>query len=227
VTGSPIRIAQELFAPLAPGYERWANFLSLGQDARWRRRMVDGLAIETGQVVLDIAAGTGLITRLVQARGARVISVDQSLHMLQPAVWRGATGVIATAESLPFPDTSFDAVTFGYLLRYVGDVEVCMTEIARVLRPRGRVGMVEFGRPEGGWRPLWWGYTRLVLPTAGLAAGEGWYRVGRFLGPSIDDFATRYPASRLTEIWQSAGLVEVEVTRLSLGGGLVMTGRKR
>jgi demethylmenaquinone methyltransferase/2-methoxy-6-polyprenyl-1,4-benzoquinol methylase len=87
--------------------------------------------------------------------------------------------------------------------------------------------MVEFGRPEGGWRPLWWGYTRLVLPTAGLAAGEGWYRVGRFLGPSIDDFATRYPASRLSEIWQAAGLAEVEVTRLSLGGGLVMTGRKR
>jgi demethylmenaquinone methyltransferase/2-methoxy-6-polyprenyl-1,4-benzoquinol methylase len=135
--------------------------------------------------------------------------------------------VVATAESLPFPDTSFDAVTFGYLLRYVEDVESCMTEIARVLRPGGPVGMVEFGRPEGGWRPLWWGYTRLVLPVAGLAAGKGWFQVGRFLGPSIDDFATRYPASRLREIWQSAGLAEVEVTRLSLGGGLVMTGRKR
>lgn len=227
MTGSPTRIAQELFAPLAPGYERWASVLSLGQDARWRRRMVDGLDIGTGHTVLDIAAGTGLITRLVQGRGARVISVDQSLHMLQPAVWRGATGVLATAESLPFPDTSFDAVTFGYLLRYVGDVEVCMTEIARVLRPGGGVGMVEFGRPGGGWRPLWWGYTRLVLPVAGLAAGRGWSRVGRFLGPSIDDFATRYPPSRLSEIWQAAGLVGVEVTRLSLGGGLVMTGRKR
>lgn len=220
------RDAQELFAPLAPGYERWGNLLSMGQDPRWRRRMVEDLGISRGAEVLDIAAGTGLITRKLQLKGARVISLDQSPRMLRPAVDRGAVGVVATAEALPFPGASFDAVTFGYLLRYVDDVTGCMTEIARVLRPGGRVGMVEFGRPQGLWKPLWWAYTRLVLPAAGLVAGHGWYRVGRFLGPSIDAFVDRYPPDRLAAAWATAGFVDVQVDSMSLGGGLVMWGRK-
>ncbi|MFZ0625825.1 MAG: class I SAM-dependent methyltransferase [Acidimicrobiia bacterium] len=220
------RTALTLFGPLAPGYERWGAILSMGQDARWRQRMVDGLDINPGSRVLDIAAGTGLITRLLQSRGAEVISLDQSYPMLQPAVARGATGVVATAEALPSPDDSFDAVTFGYLLRYVHDVTGCMTEIARVLRPGGRVGMVEFARPGGLWRPLWFAYTRLVLPAAGVVAGNGWFRVGRFLGPSIDDFADRYPPARLIAAWETAGFTEVRAEAMSLGGGLVMWGRK-
>jgi len=220
------RLAQDLFAPLAPGYERWARILSLGQDSRWRNRMVGGLNILSGASVLDIAAGTGSITRLLQQRGAYVVSLDQSSEMLLDAVARGATGLLGTAENLPFPDASFDAVTFGYLLRYVNDVEGCTGEIVRVLKPGAMVGMVEFGRPRGLWRPLWWVYTRLVLPIVGLAAGRGWYRVGRFLGPSIDNFATRYPPSGLAAAWQAAGLIDVKAKRMSLGGGLVMWGRK-
>ncbi len=226
VTDPTIRRAQKLFAPLAPGYERWGNILSMGQDARWRRRMVKGLGIARGAEVLDIAAGTGLITRRLEANGAEVISLDQSHQMLGRAVERGAVGVVASAEALPFRDESFDAVTFGYLLRYVEDVTGCMSEIARVLRPQGRVGMVEFGRPRGLWRPLWWGYTRLVLPAAGLVAGSGWYRVGRFLGPNIDAFADRYPPGRLVAAWEAAGFTDVTVECLSLGGGLVMWGKK-
>lgn len=189
--------------------------------------MVDGLSIDRGTFVLDIAAGTGSITRLLQGKGATVISLDQSPQMLAWAMDRGATGVLATAETLPFTDAGFDAVTFGYLLRYVHDVESCMTEVARVLRPGGQVGMVEFGRPRGLWRPLWWGYTRLILPAAGLLAGQGWYRVGRFLGPSIDDFEARYPPARLAQAWAGAGFSDIEVASLSLGGGLVMWGRRR
>ncbi len=113
VDGTPTRVAQRLFAPLAPGYERWARVLSLGQDARWRHAMVDRLEFDTGASVLDIAAGTGSITRLLVERGARVVSLDQSLPMLVAAVKRGATGVVATAERLPFGDASFDAVPSG------------------------------------------------------------------------------------------------------------------
>jgi demethylmenaquinone methyltransferase/2-methoxy-6-polyprenyl-1,4-benzoquinol methylase len=189
--------------------------------------MVAGLDVGPGSMVLDIAAGTGSITRLLEQTGARVLSLDQSAPMLAMAAERGATGVVATAESLPFPDSSFDAVTFGYLLRYVDGVQDCMNEIARVLRPGGTVGMVEFGRPRGLWRPLWWSYTRLVLPVAGSFAGEGWYRVGRFLGPSIDDFTDRHPPERLVGMWEAAGFEGVQVVRLSLGGGLVMWGHRR
>ncbi|HEX5695731.1 MAG TPA: class I SAM-dependent methyltransferase [Acidimicrobiia bacterium] len=226
MTESPPRLAHGLFAPLAPGYERWARILSLGQDPRWRRRLVGAMGVGPGDIVLDIAAGTGSITRLLQEEGALVVSLDQSLHMLGAAVARGATGVVATAESLPFLDDRFDAVTFGYLLRYVGDVTGAMHEITGVVRPGGSVAMVEFGRPRGVWRLLWWGYTRLVLPVAGLIAGPGWYRVGRFLGPSIDGFADRYPAPGLAAVWETAGLVDVRYERLSLGGGLVMWGRR-
>ena len=194
----------------------------MGQDGRWRARMVKAMRPLPGDVALDIAAGTGSITRLIQQEEASVISLDQSESMLAPAVARGATGVLASAECLPFPDARFDIVTFGYLLRYVGDVGDCMAEISRAVKPGGRVGMVEFGRPNGIWRPLWWLYTRLILPGAGLLAGDGWPEVGRFLGPSIEEFADRYPPEQLAAIWEKAGLSDVRFERLSLGGGLVM-----
>jgi len=226
VTNTPTKTAIDLFAPLGPAYERWAHILSLGQDRRWRRSMVSGLDVEPGAMVLDVAAGTGSITRMLDQRGTMVISLDQSPEMLMTAVAHGARGVLATAEALPFAGDTFDAVTFGYLLRYVDDVEGSMTEIARVLRPGGMAGMVEFGRPSGIWHPPWWVYTRVGLPLAGLIAGKGWYRVGRFLGPSIDDFASRYPPSVLADSWRAAGFTDIEFSRPSLGGGLVMWGRK-
>lgn len=226
VTGSPTRVARELFAPLAPDYERWAKVLSLTQDGRWRRHMIHRIAVERGDRALDVAAGTGSITRLLQGAGADVFSLDQSQQMLSAAIDRGATGVLATAERLPFPDEKFDIVTFGYLLRYVEDVAGAMAELTRVLRPGGRIGMVEFGRPSGIWHPLWRLYTGLILPAAGLVAGEGWPEVGRFLGPSIEDFAARFPPDRLAGVWKEAGLSDVGFTSLSLGGGLVMWAHK-
>lgn len=219
-------MARELFAPIAADYERWALVLSMGQDARWRRALVDGLDLPPGSRVLDVAAGTGSITRLLQMRGFEVISLDQSTEMLEEAVERGATGVCATAEQLPFPDSSFDGVTFGYLLRYVDSVGGCLEELARVTAPGGAVGMVEFGRPAGVWRSAWWLYTRLVLPLAGAFLRSGWWRVGRFLGPSIDRFAIEHPPGALAEQWRRSGMDEVRVRRMSLGGGLVMWGRR-
>lgn len=188
--------------------------------------MVDGLGVAPGASVLDIAAGTGSITRLLQARGAHVTSLDQSEPMLARAAERGATAVVATAEQLPFPDDHFDAVTFGYLLRYVDSVPGCLGEVSRVVRPGGRVGMVEFGRPTGIWGPPWWLYTRALLPAAGAVIRSGWWEVGRFLGPNIDTFAAAHPPETLAGEWRGAGLVDVEVRRMSLGGGLVMWARK-
>ena len=215
-----------LFAPIAPNYERWSALLSMGQDPRWRAEMVAQLDAAPGARVLDVAAGTGLISRLLEARSFEVVSLDVSAEMLMVARHRGATAVLGTAEHLPFLEEAFDAVTFGYLLRYLPEPLDAMRELARVVRPGGAVGMVEFGQPRGPWRPLWWLFTRLVLPTAGLVAGRGWWRVGRFLGPSIDSFADRYSDRALIALWESAGFVEVRLVRPSLGGGLLMWARR-
>jgi demethylmenaquinone methyltransferase/2-methoxy-6-polyprenyl-1,4-benzoquinol methylase len=89
------------------------------------------------------------------------------------------------------------------------------------------MGMVEFGRPTGVWSGPWWLYTRVGLPAAGALIGKGWREVGTFLGPSIDRFAAEWPPDRLAEAWRAAGLAEVRLARPSLGGGLLMWGRKR
>jgi ubiquinone/menaquinone biosynthesis C-methylase UbiE len=102
-----------------------------------------------------------------------------------------------------------------------------MNELTRVVRSGGVVAMVEFGRPQGKWYPAWWLYTRTMLPLAGAMIGSGWWEVGRFLGPNIDGFVRRYPHERLATIWSKAGLSDVEYARMSLGGGLVMWGRRQ
>jgi demethylmenaquinone methyltransferase/2-methoxy-6-polyprenyl-1,4-benzoquinol methylase len=219
--------ASRLFAPIAPNYDRWSTLLSLGQDPRWRRELVERLELPSGARVLDVAAGTGLITRLLEARGYEVVALDLSNEMLRVATQRGATGVLATAETLPFPDMTFDGLTFGYLLRYVRDPLETMSELTRVVRPGGVIGMLDFGRPRGIWASPWWLYTRVGLPAAGLIAGPGWTRVGFFLGPSIDRFHRQFAPDALAAIWDSAGLTELQVARRSLGGGLIMWARRR
>lgn len=224
---SPPAFAGELFAPIAPTYERWAHMLSMGQDGRWRRAMVDGLGLSPGARVLDVASGTGSITRLIESHGLDVVSADQSLEMTRMAKRRGALAVLAAGERLPFSDGTFDGVTFGYLLRYVDDVSRCLEELVRTVRPGGVVGMVEFGRPTGPLFPAWWLYTRTLLPVAGALIRSGWWEVGRFLGPSITGFAERYPPDRLAAAWEAAGMEDVRFRQMSLGAGLVMWGRRK
>lgn len=218
----PEATAARIFGEIADDYERWARILSLGQDGRWREQMVAGLEVVPGSLFLDVAAGTGSISRALEAVGARVVALDLSAEML--ARHPGEHRVRAVADHLPFRAESFDGVVFGYLLRYVDDPIATLVELFRVLRPGGSMGMVEFGRPRGPAKVAWRFYTRVVLPLAGLVAGTGWYRVGRFLGPSIDRFHDRHPDP--SSIWEEAGLVDVTTRRLSLGGGLVMWARK-
>jgi demethylmenaquinone methyltransferase/2-methoxy-6-polyprenyl-1,4-benzoquinol methylase len=126
------------------------------------------------------------------------------------------------AEELPFADGEFDALTFTYLLRYVDDPAATLRGLARVVRPGGKVAMLEFDVPRGVWRPLWEVYVGALLPAAGLAVGgRAWWEVGRFLGPSIRDFHGRVP---LRDVWTAAGVRDVRARRLSLGGGLVVWG---
>jgi demethylmenaquinone methyltransferase / 2-methoxy-6-polyprenyl-1,4-benzoquinol methylase len=220
--------AIELFAPLGPRYDRLGALLSFGQDPRWRKAMVSHVPRDGGSV-LDVATGTGLVAERLLAQGHRVIGLDQSPDML--AVARGRFGdrvelVEASATSIPFPDASFDHLTFTYLLRYVDDPAATLAELARVVRPGGTVANLEFCVPTGIWRPLWDLYVGVGLPALGRIASKGWYDVGRFLGPSIRGFYERWPEPRLLDAWRSAGIADVQARRMSLGGGIVTWGRK-
>ena len=220
--------AQELFAPLGPRYDRMGALLSFGQDPRWRRFMVDRLPRDGGHV-LDVATGTGLVAEALLSRGFRVTGLDQSPGMLAAARRRFAGRVElveASADALPFPDASFDHLTFTYLLRYVDDPAATLEELARVVRPGGTVAMVEFGLPRGVWRPPWDVWVGVGLPLGGRLVSPGWHEVGRFLGPSIREFYGRLPERALLGLWQRAGIGDVAGRRLSFGAGLVVWGRR-
>jgi demethylmenaquinone methyltransferase/2-methoxy-6-polyprenyl-1,4-benzoquinol methylase len=240
----PNRFARDLFGPLPARYDRLAEVLSFGQNGRWRSAMVDQVLPAAGNgpgngrgVILDVASGTAGVALQLQTRsGVQVVGVDLTEEMLREGHRRVAAaglgdriGLVAgRAEQLPFPDGHFDALTFTYLLRYVQDPQATLTELARVVRPGGTVASLEFCVPTGAvWSPAWWAYTRLLLPAGGLLlGGREWYRVGRFLGPNISAHYRRYPVSWTVQAWQKAGFTEVGVRIMSLGGGLVMWGKR-
>jgi demethylmenaquinone methyltransferase/2-methoxy-6-polyprenyl-1,4-benzoquinol methylase len=240
------RQALALFRGLPSRYDRLGSLLSFRQDPRWRHALVLALGPLQGARVLDVATGTGLVAAELLARGAgTVVGLDQSSEMLAAARARFEGSLAADsgrgssptpgrveliegeAERLPFEDASFDALAFTYLLRYVDDPSATLRELARVVRPGGRVASLEFGVPP--WLPAraaWRLYTTFGLPALGRLASREWYEVGRFLGPSIADFYARHPPARIVAYWQEAGLRDVQVRRMSLGGGIVMSATK-
>jgi demethylmenaquinone methyltransferase/2-methoxy-6-polyprenyl-1,4-benzoquinol methylase len=230
------RAAQELFAPIAESYDRYARLLSFGQDGRWRRFLVSCVEATPGDTVLDVACGTGAVAReLAERYECAVVGVDQSAEMLAAGRRRvaaaGLTGRIrlleARAEALPFPDATFDCLTFTYLLRYVDDPGATLRELARVVRPGGRIAALDFYVPRNPVaRVAWELYTRVGLPLLGRAVSSGWGAVGRFLGPSIRGFYRRTPLSAQLELWRAAGIENVEARSLSFGGGLVVWGTR-
>jgi demethylmenaquinone methyltransferase/2-methoxy-6-polyprenyl-1,4-benzoquinol methylase len=236
--------AQRLFAPLPARYDRLAELLSFGQNRRWRRAMIDHLEPSngqapgsTGRLILDVAAGTaGITLQLATRLGGRVVGLDLTEQMLQQGqrnvTAAGARERVALlagrAEKLPFADATFDALTFSYLLRYVADPQATLTELARVVRPGGRIASLEFAVPANPlWRGCWTAYTATLLPLAGLVTGgPEWWRVGRFLGPNIRRHYRAYPVGWTVDAWQRAGVGDVGCSAMSLGGGLIMWGTR-
>jgi demethylmenaquinone methyltransferase/2-methoxy-6-polyprenyl-1,4-benzoquinol methylase len=200
--------------------------MSFGQDPRWRAAMVAAVDPQPGQRILDVATGTGMVARALARHGAVVTALDQSEAMLAVARARPdrrITFVHGEAERLPFEDAAFDALTFTYLLRYVDDPAATMRELARVVTPGGRIGMVEFGVPaQPALKRLWRLHTRVGLPFIGRLLSPAWYEVGRFLGPSIEQFHAAHPDLALQ--WRAAGIADVHTQRMSFGAGLVMWG---
>jgi demethylmenaquinone methyltransferase/2-methoxy-6-polyprenyl-1,4-benzoquinol methylase len=223
--------AEALFAPLAETYDRYARLLSFWQDPRWRSFLVSRIEATATSTILDVACGTGAVASELRSRyGCTVVGVDQSREML--AVARARLGaevelVEARAERLPFDDATFDGLTFTYLLRYVDDPAAAMRELARVLRPRTPIAMLEFFVPPAlPARAAWEAYVRAGLPAAGRLISPGWRDVGAFLGPSIRSFWRTWPLERLRDAWRDAGIEDVRHRALSLGGGIVVWGQR-
>lgn len=228
--------SRQLFDGIAAQYDWVPGLFSFFQYQRWRRYLVSRLQAGPDATVLDLCTGTaGVAMQTARTHRCRVVGVDLSPKMLSRAqrnlASNGLAGqvplVMGRAEDLAFADDCFDAVCVTFLLRYVDDPESTMLEIIRVLKPGGRLVSLEFGVPPNPVaRALWHVYTRGVLPMAGALVSRGWRNVGGFLGPSISDLYQSYTADSLRELWLRLGMLDVQVKRLSLGGGVVMWGTK-
>jgi demethylmenaquinone methyltransferase/2-methoxy-6-polyprenyl-1,4-benzoquinol methylase len=229
--------ALELFAGLPREYDWMGALLSFGQDPRWRRAMVGMLGVAPGDRVIDVAAGTGLVSAAIVRRyGCRVVAVDQSEQMLSaararfgrdPRLASRTEAVAAEAERLPFADGEFDGLTVGYLFRYVDDPAATIRELARVVKPGAVIASLEFFVPPSPVpRALWRAYTRFGLPALGRLASREWAEVGRFLATSIPEHYARYPLTELCDQWRAAGIGSVSARVMSFGAGVVMSGRR-
>jgi demethylmenaquinone methyltransferase/2-methoxy-6-polyprenyl-1,4-benzoquinol methylase len=230
------RFARRLFAGIAPQYERMGALLSFGQDARWRRFLVSRSNAVPGGRVLDVAAGTQLVSRALAAgRNVHVVALDQSDAMLragsEPNRLAGLDDridpVLGQAEHLPFADGSFDAVSLTYLLRYVDDPAATVRELARVLRAGGSIAMLEFSVPDAPLARLgWWVQTRVVMRLLGTAVSPAWARTTAFLGPNISRFVARHPLEDWVRWFQTAGISHVRTRSFLFGSAVVLWGVK-
>jgi demethylmenaquinone methyltransferase / 2-methoxy-6-polyprenyl-1,4-benzoquinol methylase len=215
-----------MFDRIAHRYDLLNRVLSLGIDQRWRRRTVRALALEAisgpGRV-LDLATGTGDLALLVARSHPRVMvdGLDPSARMLDEAriKIRGArladriTLVTGDAQSLPYPDGTFDGVTIAFGIRNVPDRALGLREMQRVTKPGGRVAVLELSEPGGGVMGRIAGFhVRTVVPRIGaLLSGAREYR---YLQESIAEFP---PASEFATMMGDAGLEPVRVISLTLG----------
>jgi demethylmenaquinone methyltransferase / 2-methoxy-6-polyprenyl-1,4-benzoquinol methylase len=152
-TNSPLPTGDEktarvrsMFDAIAPRYDLVNRLMTFGLDQAWRRDTVDALALPAGSLLLDLACGTGDLSRLATRHGYSVIGADLSSGMLA-ANSTGVPLVHADCSRLPFPDGAFDGLVCGYALRNFTDLAAAMAETARVLRPGGRLAILEVDAP--------------------------------------------------------------------------------
>lgn len=206
------RAVRAMFDAIAGRYELVNKLMTFGLDARWRRRAVADLHLPSNSLVLDVAAGTGDFTRELTRQCHRPVATDLSFGMLH-AGRRLPERVQADASALPFPTGSFDGLTCGYALRNFTDLALTFDEMARVVRPGGRLSLLEVAEPDHG-----------VL----RAGFRLWFRrVVPFIGSLVSDPAayhylprsTAYlpPSARIVAMLNAAGFSAVNHRRV-MGG---------
>jgi demethylmenaquinone methyltransferase/2-methoxy-6-polyprenyl-1,4-benzoquinol methylase len=236
-TGDKERYVRDMFAAIAPQYDRLNAILSFSRHKSWRRLAVRLAGVRPGDRCLDVCTGTGDfaidLSNTVGPAG-QVVGADFCEPMIRtglPKTIRTGlpdsncgpiTLMVANAESLPYPTAAFDAVTVGFGVRNVARLDRAVAEMARVVRPGGRVVILEFNRPRPSWyRPFIDFYLFRVLPRiGGLFSRREAYT---YLPESMKQFVSR---ETLSEIMQTAGLRDVQVHDLNFGTVCIHLGTK-
>ncbi len=220
------RYVHNVFGQVARRYDLMNRLMTAGQDVRWRREAIRRLSLRPGERLLDLGTGTGDLGReaLRQQPGIRLVAADFTLAMMLagqaagPLLWLNAD-----ALQLPFPDETFDAVVSGFLLRNVGNLDAALKEQYRVLKPDGRIAILETTRPKSGLlRPFVRLHMRVVIPwIGGLISGNP--EAYRYLPASSEAFLS---AEELAVRMDAAGFKELGFQRRMAGTIAIHWGRK-
>jgi demethylmenaquinone methyltransferase/2-methoxy-6-polyprenyl-1,4-benzoquinol methylase len=207
-----------MFDDIVERYDVLNRVLSFGLDRRWRRAVVNAIDPRSDDVVLDVGTGTGDVAALVREREARVVGVDLSHEMVIAASGKVGSGAIfaeGSAFALPFRDGAFSSAVSGFVLRNLNDLPAAFSEMARVVKPGGRVALVDITEPR---RPLlrrgFDAYFRVAAPTVGRLVGKG--DAYRYLSRSLAQLPPPEEVRRLLEV---AGFRSAEARPLT--GGMV------
>jgi len=218
------KAVNSMFARIAGRYDLANHLLSGGVDFWWRQRLVRVVRDSQPGAVLDLATGSGDVAFALAAglpRGVRLTGMDFCQPMLDEAVkkreangrWAGIEFKQGDGMALPLPDASYDAVTISFGLRNMADRHQALTEMRRVLRPGGRLFVLEFSQPYFWFRPFYYAYLKFVLPlVAGVVTGDR--SAYEYLGGSIEQFPGR--AAMSGEI-QRAGFSAVRAMPMTFG----------
>ena len=222
-TGDEKRVrVRDMFDRIAPRYDALNRVMSVGMDQRWRRHALEKIAVGKGDLVVDLACGTGDFCELVEQRGAEVIGVDFALQMLRQGHQRGLDfrAVQADGEWLPFRSASVDVVTCGFALRNFVSLKAVLREIARILKPGGRTALIDVDRPTFG--PIRFAHSlyfdHLVPLVGGIVSDRKAYR---YLPQST---AYLPPPDELRAMLSSVGFLEVRRESLFMGSAQILTG---
>lgn len=219
------QLIRRVFRQVAPRYDLMNDLMSFGIHRLWKRDFGRQVNPRAGETIVDLAGGTGDIAALLGRAGAQVLICDPGVEMMRAGRARGveAVGWLAgVGERLPIIDCAADALTIAFGIRNMTRMDAALAEIFRILKPGGRFLCLEFSRPAAPIRPVYEGWSRLVIPRLGAwVAGNP--EAYRYLIESIEGFPDQAAMAALIE---QAGFVDVRWRNLSFGIACIHSGRR-